>query len=301
MAGEPRLAVTALYVAHWRYDGNLPGAHPWPAAAGLGVETCLRRVWISTTAPARAPAGMPESYTGAAAYRFLLEFITGLHSTIPGETNVLGQFRQAWWRCQAATPAAAAPLAGTVDALLLDARRIRARHLQGIGGESYGSLLRLLIRPARKDRILIVGAGELARSIWPFFRQHDAGLWNRNKLGGRAPEWLRQFESADGEPAARWAQHVVLTTPPDPVNDARWSRWLNMAAPATVIHLGHRRPGAFAVANAAQTFFLNHLFELRQARLNVRSLQVNHARAACMDHTARRYLQEPAVPRRIRA
>lgn len=301
MAGEPRLDVTALYVAHWRYDGNLPGAHPWPAAAGLAVETCLRRVWISTTPPARAPDGTPESYTGAAAYRFLLEFISGLHSAIPGETNVLGQFRQAWLRWRATDPAASQALAGTVDALLLDARRIRARHLQGIGGESYGSLVRRLIRPARKDRILIVGAGELARSIWPFFRQHSAGLWNRHTLAGLAPEWLHQFGPADGEPAARWAQHVVLTTPADRDNDARWSRWLNTAAPVTVTHLGHRRPGAFSVANAAQTYYLDHLFELRQTRLNVRSLQVEHARAACTDHTVRRYSQASAVPRRIRA
>ena len=31
--------MTTLYVAHWRYDGNLPRAHPWPAADGLPVTT----------------------------------------------------------------------------------------------------------------------------------------------------------------------------------------------------------------------------------------------------------------------
>jgi hypothetical protein len=293
--------MTSLYVAHWHYDGNLPAAHRWPDTDGLPVETCLRRVWVSATPPTRAPEGEPECYSGAAAYRFLLEFMTGLHSAIPGETNVLGQFRQAWFRWRTAAPAAAGSLAGTVDALLGDARRIRARHLQGVGGESYGSLVRQLVRPARSDRILIVGAGELARSIWPFFRQHAAGLWNHRSVKGLSPVWLRQFRPVDGDQAARWAQHVVLTTPADPHNDSRWMQWLQAADLATVTHLGHRRPGNFAVANAGQTFFLDQLFELRQARANVRSLQVEHARVACTDRTERRYPQDADAPHRARA
>lgn len=302
MAGEPGLTVTALYVAHWRYDGNLPADHPWPAAAGLRVATCLRRLWISAAPPAQLPAGEPERHTGAAAYRFLLEFMTGLHSAIPGETNVLGQFRQAWLRWRDADPAAAAALAPTVDALLGDARLIRSRHLQGVGGDSYGSLVRRLIRPARRDRILIVGAGELARAVWPFFRQQSAGLWNRRAVTGPPPPaWLRQFSPADGERAARWARHVIVTTPPDPHNDNRWTRWLNAAAPATVTHLGHRQPGVFAVQRAGQTFFLEQLFELRQAQANVRSLQVEHARAACKDRAERHYARQPVTRQRARA
>lgn len=301
MAGKPGLDVTPLYVAHWRYDGNLPAAHLWPDADGLPVTTCLRRLWISATPPVRAPAGEPESYAGATAYRFLLQFITGLHSAIPGETNVLGQFRQAWFRWRDAAPAAAVSLAGTMDALLRDARQIRSRHLQGVGGESYGSLVRRLIRPARSDRILIVGAGELARSIWPFFRQHSAGLWNRSAVAGLSPAWLTQFSPGDGELAAHWARHVILTTPAEPQNDTRWTHWLNAAAPATVTHLGHRQPGGFDVEEAGQTFFLEQLFELRQTQANVRSLQVEHARAACNDCAERRYAQVAATPRRARA
>lgn len=293
--------MTALYVAHWRYAGNLPAAHRWPATDGLAVTTCLRRLWISATPPAHAPAGKPESYTGTTAYRFLLEFTTGLHSAIPGETNVLGQFRQAWFRWRDSAPVAAAPLAGTVESLLRDAKRIRSRHLQGVGGESYGSLVRRLIRPERSDRILIVGAGELARSIWPFFRQQTTGLWNRNAIARPAPAWLQQFSLGEGAIAARWARHVILTTPPDERNDARWTRWLNAAKPATVTHLGHRQPGAFDVAKAGQTFFLEQLFDLRRSQANVRSLQVEHARAACKDRAERRYAQVAATPRRARA
>lgn len=301
MAGKPGHGVTTLYVAHWRYDGNVPAAHRWPAGDGLPVTTCLRRLWIGTTTPSHAPAGQPETYTGTLAYRFLLEFVTGLHSEIPGETNVLGQFRQAWFRWREARPAAAATLATTVDALLRDARAIRARHLHGVGGESYASLVRRLVRPARGDRLLIVGAGELARSIWPFFRQQSTALWNRSPIGGRAPAWLQQFHPGDGEHAARWARHVILTTPPDSQNDASWARWLNASGPTTVTHLGHRRPGAFDVATAEQRFFLDQLFELRQAQANVRSLQVARARAACKDRAEQGCPHVPAGPRRARA
>lgn len=300
MAGQSQLEMPPLYVAHWRQGGPQP-AHVWPDAVGLPVETCLRRVWISAGPPARTPDGEAEHYTGTSAYRFLLEFITGLHSAIPGESNVLGQFRQAWFRWRNSTPAAVATLAFTVDALLRDARRIRAQHLQGVGGESYGSLVRRLIRPGRSDRILIVGAGKLARSIWPFFQQHAVAAWNHRDATGEIPQWLGRFSPAEGPDAARWARHVILTTPPDTDNDARWSHWLSAAAPATVAHLGHGKAGAFHVDGTARLFFLEQLFALRQAQANVRSLQIERARKACLELANARYTQPAIEPRRIRA
>jgi hypothetical protein len=290
----------ALYVAHWPDEGNLPGHQAWPAGDGLPVQTCLRRLWISAS-PVHAGAAAPALYTDAEAYRFLLEFLTGLHSAIPGETNVLGQFRQSWRRWRAASPAAAAELAATVHALLSDAAQIRSRHLQGIGGNSYGSLVRRLVSPARGERILIVGAGELARSIWPFFRRYTTGLWNRRPVRTAAPAWLRPFAPDQGAVAARWADHVILTTPPDAANDSRWQAWLHAGVPATVTHLGHRRCGRFQVPSAREQYFLDQLFELRRSQANVRSLQIEHARAACADRAAATATRDPAVPRRARA
>lgn len=285
MAGKPGLTLHSLYVAHWRL-GNGPDTGPWPVEPGLPVATCLRRVWVSVRPPAHALAGEAEHYADIDAYRFLLEFITGLHSAIPGETNVLGQFRQAWRRWRAAAPQAAAGLAPVIDALLRDARRVRAAHLQGVGGESYGSLVRRLLRPARSERILVVGTGDLARSIWPFFQQHTVGTWNHRDGPGSLPPWTRTFSSQEGARAARWADHVVLTTPPDPANDARWASWLTAAQPRSVAHLGHRRGGDFQISSTDRLYFLEQLFELRHLQANVRSLQVERARNACRELAA---------------
>jgi len=294
--------MTQLFVTHLPYPGNQPAAEAArPGGDGLLVDTCLRRVWIGTTAPDREQASGTEFYAGLAAYQFLLEFISGLHSAIPGETNVLGQFRQTWVRWRANHPAEALQLAGVVEQLLQDARRIRAQHLQGIGGTSYGSLVRRLIQPAGEDRILFVGAGDLARSMWPFFRQFSTALWNHRPTETLSPAWLENFAPGDGDRAAKWARHIILTTPPDPANDARWRRWLEATAPDSVTHLGHRRTGSFQINSAARCHCLDDLFALRRSQDNVRSLQIERARNACAAHAARRFSGEYSAAKRARA
>ena len=292
MAGQSHLTVETLAVIHQPLDGQPPSPAPSATSTGLLVETCLRRVWIGAGAVAE-PRG--HLYRGADGYRFLLEFVTGLHSAVPGETNVLGQFRQAWFRWRAACPAAAASLADVVDCVLRDARWIRSRHLQGIGGTSYGSLVRRLIQPARDARVLIVGAGELSRSLWPFFRQFDTGLWNRSAVPAATGGWLRNFAPGERTAAAAWAEHVILATPADQSNDASWQNALNAAAPRSVTHLGHRNPGRFDVASAGTLYFLQDVFDLRQDQAQVRSLQLEHARAACNQRAGLRF-QETDAP-----
>jgi len=100
--------------------------------------------------------------------------------------------------------------------------------------------VRRLIRPGRTDNVLVVGAGELARSLWPFFRQHTTGAWNRRDLAGRLPAWIRPFGPDAGARAARWAQHVILATPPDTRNDGRWAHWLAQAAPRLSVIIERR-------------------------------------------------------------
>ena len=300
MAREPQLSITTLCVAHWpSTDGRADSA--CPRDSGLGVQTCQRRIWISTR-DTDVPGHGAEHYQGKDAYRFLLEFVSGLHSGIPGETNVMGQFRQAWQRWQAACPDAAAMLRATVDALLRDARIVRAEHLQGVGGESYGTLVRRLLSATRSDQVLIVGAGDLANSVWPFFRQYSTACWNRSDARNRVPDWVRLFAPEQGAAAARWATHVVLTTPPDSDNDRQWIRRLEQTPPRTVVHLGHRDDSAFQIRDVERVFCLDQLFELRRTQANVRSLQLARARMACQELADRRESRFAApAPRRARA
>ena len=61
------------------------------------VETCLREVRVAVLPPEDQPAPMEaraagtDLYTGASAYRFLLQLACGLESEIAGETEILGQ------------------------------------------------------------------------------------------------------------------------------------------------------------------------------------------------------------------
>lgn len=276
--------IATLHVTHWPKPAGeppVPGSEQTRlAATGLFVDTCLRQLHITWNDPSRWHGG--DSYRGQAAYCFLLEVATGLHSAVPGETNVFGQFQKTWrrWRETADGPVVA-PLAPVMHRLINDARAIRCKHLQGIGGSSYGSLVRRLIAARSGDRVLFVGAGDLARSMLPLFRNFNVGLWNRRAVTDQLPVLTRRFAPEHGAHAACWAHHVVLTTPPDPVNDGRWRHWIAATGLRTVVHLGHRDPMTWP--GAAQAFDLTDVFALRRAQRERRSLQLARARIACRD------------------
>jgi glutamyl-tRNA reductase len=269
-----------LVVAHWLKDAN-SSAHAMPRV-GLFLDTCLRQLNIQVSPDALA-IDDAENRTGIDAYRFVLEITTGLRSAVPGETNVFGQFKQAWERFrhngQAAQVARLAPL---VHGIINDTKTIRRAHLQGIGGASYGTLVRRLIRPEASDRILFVGAGYLARSMLPLFRNYALGIWNRRVMHSQTLPIGKVFRPVDGERSARWADHVILTTPPDDANDANWRRWLASGNARTVVHLGHRRShGTLISEPGIRSFDLDDVFDLRHAQADARSRQLTHARRAC--------------------
>lgn len=270
-----------LRVGHWPKAGG--GAPHAPAADGFVLDTCQRRLRVTLDGtPAREVAAPPQAFTGAAAYRFLLEVATGLESAVPGETNVFGQFRRAWEAYRAtAGREAVAGLAPLVARVIRDTRTVRRRHLENIGGASYGSLARRLLRAAEGERVLFVGAGDLARSMLPFFRACEVGTWNRSAPGPLFAAAGRVFAPRDGAAAADWAHHVILTTPADLGNDARWAAWLGASLAQSVLHLGRRRgEGADWPAHVA-AYDLDDVFDLRRSQDTIRSLQLQRARAAC--------------------
>jgi len=279
--------VARLWVAHW--PAGAVGATP-PAHRGLLLDTCQRRVFATFDAPAGAAASAPETFAGVAAYRFLLEVAAGLRSAVPGETNVFGQFRRAWEASRRAADADAAEALGPLIARVIrDTRAVREAHLRDIGGASYGGLVRKLLRPADDERVLIIGAGDLARSLLPFFRDHAVGVWNRRAPGPEFNAAARIFAPGDGAAAAAWAQHVVLTTPADAGNDGRWRDWLAHGGgnARSVLHLGRRRTEPWAWPGQVLARDLDDVFDLRRSQDSIRSLQVERARAACRELAAR--------------
>ncbi|MGI9344513.1 MAG: hypothetical protein ACR2QV_16920 [Gammaproteobacteria bacterium] len=250
--------------------------------SGLLLDTCLRQLCI-TVHPLAPPAGA-EIRCGAEAYRHALEVITGLRSAIPGETNVFGQFRQAWQNCRDnGHPGIVAGIAPWVHRLINDARTIRRDHLHGIGGASYGTLVRRLVAPRRGDRVLFVGAGGLARSIVPYFGACDVGVWTRRCVDLQNITVDRRFAPARAADASNWADHVVFATPADTDNDGLWLAHLARQSVRTVVHLGHRRGILTAWSGCARVFDLDDVFELRRRQADIRTDRIALARRACRD------------------
>lgn len=284
--------IDSLWLAHWP-GGVDPAA--WQAAAGLSghgpvLATCLRRLAFGLAPRPQALGALladGELLTGTEAYRVLLEISAGLRSAVAGETNVFGQLRQAIAGFQqAASPVSRRRLQPLLDQLLRDTREIRSACLQGIGGQSWGTLVRRLLAPAPAERLLFVGAGELARSMLPLFRQQQTGLWARRPVDA-LPSLDKLFAPDAVSRAADWASHIVITTPADPDNDARWLSALARRPGRRVIHLGHRSPATLPAAGVAQLLTMADVLALGREQSARRAAQLKAARAACAERALR--------------
>ena len=263
--------------------GNIPS--PTNNRGSLRLDTCLREVAIELISErgSKAPAfDNAEILTGVNAYRLLLEIATGLRSAIPGETNVFGQFRRAWQAfLNEGHPATAADLTPVIHRLFNDTKTVRKNWLEGVGGTSYGSLIRRLIEPRRQDRVLFVGAGELMQSMLPLFEKYQLGIWNHRIVKPMPATVDFIFPPGHGQRAATWADHVILTTPRDLHNDQNWQAWLHKAHPRTVVHLGHRHTRQSDWDPGIAVFDLDDVFALRREQHDYRSNKLDSARAAC--------------------
>jgi hypothetical protein len=284
----PPPATPLLWLVHREGAGTArerDGFRAEVGLAGIVLETCLRRLAFGSGQP---PPLSGELLTGADAYQLLLEIIAGLRSAVVGETNIAGQFRRAWQEGAAGlAPAAGRGLAPLVDALLADAATVRGSHLQGLGGSSWGTLVRRLLAPAAGARVLLVGTGDLAASIAPYLRQVELGLWNHRRVGAprRAgfPAAARWFEVADADAAARWADIAIVTSPADVDHDRAWlARFAARPAPlAAGLHLGQREPTAFRWPDATRGYLLDEVLALARTQQYRRTEAVSRARQQC--------------------
>ena len=143
---------------------------------GVEWQTCLRRILflnandnrdlIETVEAGNLIPPTVEVFRGQQAYAFLLEVICGLNSPIVGETAVMGQFKEFLLDAKFPKTSWGNFLRQLATNLMIDAKRVRARHMQGIGSQSYGSLVRhhVKVMPA----VAVLGSGKLAREILPW-------------------------------------------------------------------------------------------------------------------------------------
>jgi glutamyl-tRNA reductase len=143
----------------------------WPVAInGLEWQTCLRRiVLLHKSESAALITALPEGseiYGGQAGYNFLLEVICGLRSPLLAETAVMGQFKEFCAHARFPSNEWGHFLRRMTSDLLVDAKRVRNRHLEGLGSQSYGGMVRQHLKGI--PSVVVLGAGQLAEEILPW-------------------------------------------------------------------------------------------------------------------------------------
>jgi glutamyl-tRNA reductase len=135
----------------------------------LRWNTCVRQVAIGFEDSIGAEG---EIFLGPEAYGFFLEVISGLHSPIVGETEVMGQFKELIEKANQSDFKNKAPLLNFFRNALKDAKTVRSSALKDMGSRSYGSLLRKYLKESR--HVTILGAGKLVGEILPWLKPMSA-------------------------------------------------------------------------------------------------------------------------------
>ena len=203
------------------------------ALHGLEWKTCLRRISLLNQAESNslAPAASTQSefYRGKDAYHFLLEVVCGLRSPLVGETAVMGQFKEFCAQAKFPTTSWGWFLRQFTSDLLVDAKRVRRRHLEGMGSQSYGGLVRRHLKNVPATSVL--GAGQLAREILPWLvGKTDVTVYSRNRIRAQSllEEYphihLNQFTLADSVDDNRETAFIIAA----PLAAGEIERWISL-------------------------------------------------------------------------
>jgi len=205
----------------------------WPAASNdLEWQTCLRRIVLlhKSEKPALVPTlpDIAELYEGQAAYNFLLEVVCGLRSPLVAETAVMGQFKEFCASARFPMNEWGAFLRRLTADLLVDAKRVRSRHLEGLGSQSYGGMVRHHLKAV--PSVVVLGAGQLAEEILPWIvGKTDVTVCARNLEHAKAltEEFaeihLSQFVRDEAIEEARQTA-VVIAAPIKAVDVENWMK-----------------------------------------------------------------------------
>jgi hypothetical protein len=249
----------------------------------FSMDTCQRQVWLSGEADMTAEgcSGF-DIYRGSAAYEKLLAISCGLESRVIGETEVFAQLRKAWREHEHSDKADS-----LFTALFEDTKYIRTHYLTGLGGQSYGTLLRKYFQPDAAARLLIAGAGELAAAILPIFADWEVTITNRSI---EAAETLRGIEHANGKRATVTLKpdesagytHIIICRPFDPLAD---ECLMNLPTVESVAHLGASQDelASLQMPAGVDVLGLDDIFALQASQDKVRQGQIKRARRVCRE------------------
>ena len=186
-----------------------------------------------------------------------------------------------------------------------DTKEIRTRHLQNLGGASYGTLVRKLLKEKNENRnspIFLVGAGQIAQSVAPALLDFGLKIWNRDpvRLCGfhqdlicRSHAPIQKIQTQEEE-AQAWkeARQIVVCIPYDEKSDAQRVQWFqqNPDTDRTIIHLGGMTGQSSIWESLPQYYCLNDLFSLQSTMDQIRMVQIAQAQRACQERAQLRAL-----------
>ena len=261
------------------------------------VDTCQRQIWITDQEPTTAGHDL-NTYAGEAAYEMLLSIACGLESRVIGETEIFAQLKNAWRKYHESSQGHADtdPL---LTALFEDTKFIRSNYISGMGGQSYGTLIRKCVTPADDSHFLIAGTGELAGTIAPLLTQWQLMLMNRSvnkahKLAQRLTDKGADVTVLTPASANLLAPHlsvtdIIVCRPFDAATDQRLA---NLPALRNFVHLGAsgENLATLSFAKHINTLGLDDIFALQAAQDELRKAQVARARQACRERAILRCL-----------
>ena len=154
-----------LYIIHCPIKSNDKGNnYPSPLHNIFLWKTCMRNLYISDLRlNPYHNSNSGKVYIGYEAYQLLLEIVLGLHSALPGETEVFHQFRKALLMHDEQPLALQSYLRKLYQDITVDMRSIRSQYMHSLGAISYAAIARQLLKECRN--ILLCGTGQLAKEI----------------------------------------------------------------------------------------------------------------------------------------
>ena len=275
---------------------------------GLEWQTCLRRILFlnrfENSALIEAAendalfSGSVEVYRGREAFGFLLEVICGLNSPLLGETAVMGQFREFCAHAKFVDTPWGWFLRQFTANVLVDAKRVRHEHLQGIGSQSYGSLVRQHV--TGMPTVAVLGAGKLAREILPWLiGKTSARLFYRNwqhakDLLHEYPELLLDQYANDD---AGWQQEETGLVIAAPLKASQVEDWVRLQSTTFSKCLDLRGDAAAdPITLPIPVIKLSELFDALRAERERLEVRVEAARAAIKLLVQRQTLQAQFRP-----
>lgn len=182
-----------------------------PPEGAFVLKTCQRSLVLSA---------MPEfdlescvKLSGNEAYTYLLEMTCGLQSKLLGESEIVGQLKEAY-HSYLLSESRSSIIVGILEKLLKDSKEIRTKYLLGLSQKTYSYITRrIMCKQLDVQNVIILGSGQLAEDlINQFKKKTNVHLIARNDA--RAQSLVEQHDIQ----ALPWSEVLNISTMPYIVN-----------------------------------------------------------------------------------